>query len=206
MSCTDLTTTDGLPRYKPTFNPDTDTFEDKNPYKAYSRKNKEIYCGCGARHPVLNCYADFEKHIKNTGHQRWLRDYKYYNRDFLEEKEKNKELLIKCDRLEKLLQKKEESIRILDKASETHETSQNALLSKYDTLSAKFKELKRADKGKNRDLVELNRSFQQLVIDKEELRRENEGLTVERDALHRENRNRENSSNQLIDDDWSDDE
>ena len=206
MSCTDLTTTDGLPRYKPTFNPDTDTFEDKNPYKAYSRKNKQIYCGCGARHPVLNCYADFEKHIKNTGHQRWLRDYKYYNRDFLEEKEKNKELLIKCDRLEKLLQKKEESITICNKALANSETSIKQMMVQLKDLNAKLKLAKRERKGEKRQLTDLTRLYQQVLEERETVRQENDGLTGEIEALHRANRNREIIPNQVIADGWSDEE
>ena len=146
MSCTDLTTTDGLPRYKPTFNPDTDTYEDKNPYKPYERK--EWYCGCIGK--VFINSTEYKTHIRNTGHKRWVRDYKYYNRDFLDEKEKNKELLIKCDKLEKLLQKKEESITICNKALANSETSIKQMMVQLKDLNAKLKLAKRERKRRRK--------------------------------------------------------
>ena len=62
------------PMYEPTFNPETNTYYDENPYIKNQRNCIQMKCGCktGA---IFAGYTQFNNHSKSNAHCQHIRDF-----------------------------------------------------------------------------------------------------------------------------------
>jgi len=65
-----------LCEYTPEFDPDTNEYYDKCPYKKHERNRPKFSCGCKSGDIIFDSITSFNQHIKSRCHKAWLHDYK----------------------------------------------------------------------------------------------------------------------------------
>lgn len=115
--------------YEPTFNIDTNKYYDKSPFEANKRGNNTYRCGC-----KNDCYysnnSEFNRHIKNKYHIKWLENYK--EPEFMKEMKEYKKLIEEKEneikrchfQMKKIIKEYEEQLKekdlLLDKIKKEH--------------------------------------------------------------------------------------
>ena len=115
--------------YEPSFDINTGTYYDVSPFEPNKRKNIRYTCGCKSDTYYSN-NSEFNRHIKNKTHIKWLENYKepIFLKELKEYKktieEKDNEIRRKNYQIKKIINEYDEKLKekdiLVDKLKEEH--------------------------------------------------------------------------------------
>lgn len=113
--------------YVPEYNPDTDTYYDKNPFLKGERTPIKFGCPCKCNCLIEN-YSDFKRHIKLSTHQHYIKNYHFFNKPLLDAKEELKAEVVKSTKKTRNLGKLLKSLQKLELRIEKSNIEKNDLI------------------------------------------------------------------------------